>query len=126
MLCCRTTAVFSAASVVRPAYEFNVPVVAVPGYSVPELSLASVDALNIIIETVKWAEDGKALVLRLYEAEGARTLCRLTFGVTAARVAETDMLEKEQGELPISSNALDLEFRPFEIKTLRVEADRSV
>lgn len=117
---------FSAASVVRPAYEFNVPVVAVPGYSVPELSLASVDALNIIIETVKWAEDGKALVLRLYEAEGARTLCRLTFGVTAARVAETDMLEKEQGELPISSNALDLEFRPFEIKTLRVEADRSV
>ncbi len=112
---------FSAAGVVRPAYEFNVPIVAVPGCSVSEMSLASVHVPNVVIETVKWSEDGKALVLRLYEAEGARTCCRLTLGVKATRAAAANMLEEEQGELAIIDNGLELEFRPFEIKTVRVE-----
>jgi len=116
---------FSAAGVVRPAYEFNIPVVAVPGLCASTASLASVDAANVLIETVKWSEDGKALVLRLYEAEGALTRCRLSFGIDATRAAETNMLEEEQGELAIVDNGLNLEFRPFEIKTVRVEVEQT-
>lgn len=112
---------FSAASVIRPAYEFNIPVIAVPGCSAAEMSLASVDAANVLIETVKWSEDGNALVLRLYEAEGALTRCILSFGVKVMRAAAASMLEEEYGELAIVDNRLELEFRPFEIKTIRVE-----
>lgn len=112
---------FSAAAVIRPAYEFNIPVAAVSGCCASPMSLASVDAANVLIETIKWAEDGKALVLRLYEAEGARTRCKLSFGVNTTRAAASDMLEAEQNQLPIAANALELDFRPFEIKTVRVE-----
>jgi len=112
---------FSAAAVVRPAYEFNVPVVAVPDCSIAEISLASVDVPNVIVETVKWSEDGKVLVMRLYEAEGARTRCRLSFGVKALGAAESNMLEEGRTELVLTGNRLELEFRSFEIKTVLVE-----
>lgn len=112
---------FSVDGVVRPAYEFNVPVAAIPGCSVPEMSLASVDAPNVIVETVKWSQDGSALVLRLYEAEGARTSCNVSLGVKAVGAAESNMLEEQPTELPLAGGVLELDFRPFEIKTVRVE-----
>jgi alpha-mannosidase len=112
---------FSVENVTKPAYEFNVPVVAIPGCSVDALSLASVDSPNIIIEAVKWAEDGKALIIRLYEAGNARTCCKLKFGIKATSVKLANMLEEEQADLPLIDNGVELEFHPFEIKTLRVE-----
>ena len=48
-------------------------------------SLASVDDPNLVLDTIKRAEDSDALVLRLYEAHGARGTARLRLGV-AVRV----------------------------------------
>ncbi len=59
--------------VVREAYELNVPATTAAGAG-GEQSLFSVDAPNIIIETVKPAEDGSAdVVVRLYEAKHMAT-----------------------------------------------------
>ena len=112
---------FAAENVVRPAYEFNSPVIALPGFSANELSLASVSAPNVIVESVKQSEDGSALILRLYEAEKTYTPCTVTFGLNVSRVEQTNMLEEEGTELPVADNAVSASFRPFEIKTLRVE-----
>ena len=36
-------------------------------------SLVSVDQPNVILETVKKAEDGQGTIVRMYESENART-----------------------------------------------------
>ncbi len=110
---------FDTKSVVRPAYELNVPPVVTPGdYSVTPL--ASVEADNIIIETVKPCEDGgKAFILRLYEAEGAYTPAKVKLFDGAKAADITNMLEETREKLSDTKN-VELVFRPFEIKTLKV------
>ncbi|MDE7006655.1 MAG: hypothetical protein K2P07_00630, partial [Lachnospiraceae bacterium] len=83
-------------------------------------SLARVEAENVIIETVKPAEDArKAFVLRLYEAEGTQTATKLSFGVPVEQVEETNMLEETLIVLGTGPE-VELTFKPFEIKTLLV------
>ena len=111
---------FSAVSVIRPAYELNYPVMTAAGKTLlSELPLFTVDCDNVIIETVKNAEDKDGVIVRLYEAEGthaaARLACRGAFG----RAFETDMLEREVTELAGDGGSVTLKFRPFEIKTVK-------
>jgi alpha-mannosidase len=113
---------FCAESVVRPAYVFNCPPIAVKGR--PEVpKLFEVSAGNIIAEAVKNAEDVPgAYVIRLYEAERSTTDCTLRlFGAKRAWI--TNMLEEKQSELPLTDGAAELSFRPFEIKTVLVERE---
>jgi alpha-mannosidase len=107
---------------VDEAYALNESPLSVPGAAAPARhSLFAVDAPNIVLETVKPAEDGSPdLIVRLYEAARSRTRCTLTLGIACAAAAETDMLETSLGELPIADGRIDLMFRPFEIKTLRL------
>ena len=111
---------FNAESVVIPAYELNVPAVAVNG-ACNAPSFVSTDAPNIIIETVKPAEDGSdAYVLRAYECEGTKTKCNLSLSAPAAKAVLTNMLEDEKENLNMSDGTLSFEFRPFEIKTIKI------
>ncbi|MDD6263013.1 MAG: glycoside hydrolase family 38 C-terminal domain-containing protein [Clostridiales bacterium] len=111
---------FNSENVVRPAYALNYkPVVARGRKDIP--SLASMSDANLIIETVKPCEDSdRAFILRIYEAEGARTAGTLRLGFSPRRVTETNMLEEPKNELG-SGAETRLTFRPFEIKTVRVE-----
>ena len=48
-----------------------------------------------MISAVKLADDGSGdVVVRLYEALGARTAVRLDLGFAASAVTETDLLER--------------------------------
>ena len=65
------------------------------------------------------ASGERSFVLRLYEAEGAADRVKISFGIPVKGIAETDMLEetlKEHGAV----QELVLDFRAFEIKTLKV------
>jgi alpha-mannosidase len=107
--------------VVQQAYELNVPVQVVPGAG-GDGSLFSLDAPNIILETVKPAEDGSGdVVLRLYESMRSATRAVLTSHLPVSLAWQTDMLENFQAELPLKDGKLVLEFRPFEIKTIRLK-----
>lgn len=111
---------FSAVSVIRPAYELNYPPIAVFGKTdIPSGSLFSVNKDNIIIETVKYAEDNDGIIIRLYEAEGTHAVCNLTSSLKPSSVFETDMLENDKKQLYSQNGILPLCFRPFEIKTLK-------
>jgi len=106
---------FSAENVVHPAYAFNCFPIIKEGTGALA-SLVTVDAPNVIIETVKPCEDADtAYILRLYEAAGAYTNATLTFGHPVHGLTLTNMLEETQNEQPMA-----ITFRPFEIKTLRV------
>ena len=111
---------FAESEVIREAYDLNVPALTVPG-AAGEQSLFSVDAPNVIIETVKPAEDGSGnVVVRLYEAKRAATRCTLTTSLPVVGAVQTDLLERAQGELACDGGAIALDFRPFEIKTVRL------
>jgi alpha-mannosidase len=132
--------------VVQAGYEFNHPlqIVAIrkpasPSASLPPAgsilaagstpaagsthaaaSFLQVDAPNVIVETVKAAEDGQGWIVRLYECAHASARATLHFGIPVHSASETDLLERELQKLPVEGNSIQLEFKPFEIKTVRV------
>ncbi|MDR3191983.1 MAG: glycosyl hydrolase-related protein [Treponema sp.] len=135
------TGSFAASRTIRGAYELNAAAVleAAQGPDGPEArntgagggtaktggsaaySLCSVEGEAVIVECVKAPESGGGLVLRLYESLGGRARTVLRFPRPLAGAEETDMLEENGRALPFTGRELPLEFRPFEIKTLRVK-----
>jgi alpha-mannosidase len=86
-----------------------------------ERSLFATDAHNVVIETVKPAEDGsKDTIVRLYESKRMATRCTLSTSLPILGAAQTDMLENIQEELPCDSGSVALNFRAFEVKTVRL------
>ncbi len=111
---------FAQCDVVRAGYELNLPVTVADG-AAEDFSLLSVDAPNVIVETVKAAEDGSGdAILRLYESKHASCDAVLTLHLPAASVWACDMLENLREELPVGDGRVRLSFRPFEVKTLRL------
>ena len=120
---------------VREAYELNCPVTTAAG-AAGEQSLFAVetrrqgdketrgqgaDAPNVVIETVKLAEDGSGdVVVRMYECKRTATRCVLSTTLPVVGAAQTDMLENVQAPLSREGGRIALDFRPFEVKTLRL------
>lgn len=114
------TETFFDSDVIQEAYELNYPAHIMSGEG-KDGSLLDISAKNVIIETVKFAEDGSGdLIVRLYECQNAYTNCKLDFGFDVKAAFVTDMLENEGIELEVQENALVLELMAFEIKTLRI------
>jgi alpha-mannosidase len=104
--------------VVAEALRFNAPLVWTGGGAPagePSQSLLSVDDGNIVLDTVKKAEDSEATVVRLYECHGARGRARLrcSFPVKGARLC--NILEDDGGELPLSGGAVEFDYTPFQV-----------
>lgn len=102
--------------VIREAYRLNHPLVSAPGIVLP--SAAATGDPGVVIETIKRAEEGDGVVLRLYESLGRRVTTSLTTTLAHTRATETDLLERPTA----SADLTRLEFGPFEIKTILLEA----
>ena len=116
--------------VLQEGYSLNCPLYtmfsnAQKGAWPERFSLACVDADNIILETVKRAEDSDALILRLYETWNRATDCSIRFGRLMEMAAQCDMMEENEALLQVEGNRLRLHFRPFEIKTLKVRLEQA-
>lgn len=83
-------------------------------------SFVAVDAKNVHIETIKIAEDGHGIIVRLYESHNTRTSCKIEFFREPARVTECMLTEEELAPIETFDNTIDLEMHPYEIKTLRI------
>ncbi|HET9918733.1 MAG TPA: alpha-mannosidase [Ktedonobacteraceae bacterium] len=119
------------AQTVRHAYELNVPISASVGVGEVQASngssysFVSTDCDHIVVETVKPAEDGDGLIVRLYEAHNQRGRCSITFAHTILSAQECNLLEETIGGAQYTGSQLDFQVRPFEIKTFRVRLARS-
>nr|WP_221379173.1 glycoside hydrolase family 38 C-terminal domain-containing protein [Actinoplanes polyasparticus] len=107
-------------------YRINLPVRTLEDAAHVVEPVVTVSAASVLVEAVKLAEDRSGdLVVRLYEAAGARTRTTVqpNFGFTVAR--STDLLERDLGRSTWHSrDSIDLELRPFEIVTLRISPFR--
>jgi alpha-mannosidase len=83
--------------------------------------LVCVDAPNVVIETIKAAEDGQGFIVRLYESQRRRGTFRLTTGFPLAAAWRTNLLEENQESLSAGAHGLDIAIRPYQILTLRLQ-----
>jgi alpha-mannosidase len=106
------------AGVVAEAMRFNVPVRWAA--TAPTESLASVDDPNLVLDTIKRAEDSDALVLRLYEAHGARGTARVRVGAPFESAVAANVLEDDGEALQVEGHEILLPYRPHQILTVKV------
>jgi alpha-mannosidase len=113
------------AGTVRRGYELNVPLLvhvdtSHAGALPASKSFVSIDAPSVILAAMKKAEDDDWLVLRLYAAGQNVGKTTLTLPRAAAEAAETDLMERTVAPLTAEGNKIRLQFKPFEIKTVKV------
>ena len=115
-----------ATTTVAAAYDLNDPLIVAPvqagGQTLPTPSLVSVDAPSLIVETVKWAEDGNGIIVRLYENERARGSAGLVTGFPVQAAYRCNLLEENSATLDVSDDGqtVQLSYRPYEIISIRL------
>ncbi len=119
-----------AGETVRHSYLFNMPATArvISGQlqerrsaALPSsTSFVTTDRPGLVIETVKAAEDGDGIIVRLYDAHNTRGAAALTFARPLLSAEETNLLEEPLGPAEFSGRALRLSVRPYGILTFRV------
>lgn len=119
---------FRQGGTIREAYLLNRPLTCIPtegaGTLPPEYSFVSCDSENIVIETVKQAEAGDGMIVRLYDAWGKKSTPRLKFGFDVEKVLLCDLLENPIEEIRTdreAGNEVTIKVDNFEIITLRIE-----
>ena len=117
---------FREAGVVQAAYDLNEPMTAVlvqkhNGTLPVRWSLVSVAGPDVVLETVKKAEDSDGLVFRMYGAYNRRTQVTVSLGFTPKKIVLCDMMERPLSEIPSDGNSFALPVKPFEIITVRVD-----
>lgn len=109
----------------RAAYALNDPARVINGGGVLDAqgdlpALVRVDAENIVIETVKRAEDDSGLIVRLYESQRARTSTAVHAAFPITEAWRVNVIEDEIAPLTPQDGVLHLTFKPFEIVTLKL------
>lgn len=110
------------AQTMEEALALNVPVLTVPRVS--QLSgdaFLAVDQKNVLLDTVKKAEDEEALIVRLYEYHNQTSACQMRCQKRIKKAVLTNLLEETVAELPVEpldAQSITIHFQPFEIQTI--------
>jgi alpha-mannosidase len=83
-------------------------------------SFMSVDQPHVVIETIKKAEDGDGIIVRMYESQRVRGLCRLISGIPLCEAQRINLLEEELETLDIHENVVQFQVSPYEIIHIRL------
>ena len=78
---------------------------------------------RVVVETVKPSDDGRGIVVRLYEAQRSRGEVTLEVGRGIASVERAGLLEDPIEPLALRNGRVQLAVTPFEIVTLRLLSD---
>ncbi|UXX81033.1 glycosyl hydrolase-related protein [Reichenbachiella carrageenanivorans] len=113
----------SDSDVIARAKAFNTPLLsksmqAHPAKSNIVSTLISGLPENIALQTIKRAESGEGIIIRLYETKQMKTNFALSLNTNPKSVFQTNMKEEVQDQLKLDAEKVSLEFDPFEIKTL--------
>ena len=102
------------AGLVAEGYSFNAPLRWAASLSEP-ISYFSVGDPNLVLNTVKKAEDDDGLLLRLYEAHGARGVAELKSALPFKSAVCCNILEEEGEELQVVDGVVLIPYRPHQI-----------
>ncbi len=85
-------------------------------------SFCHVDKPNVFVLTLKRAEEGDGLIVRLIETEGQAVTTRVTLPyLNIGRVWLTNIVEENQRELIPTPHSLEVSLKAFGITTIRIQ-----
>ena len=114
---------FENCAVLQDAISLNAPLQVVPEIiNIP--SLFSVDATNIILDSMKLVEDGSGdIVIRLYESKHCDTTANIYIGIPGS-ICLCNILEEPKEQIFMSQTGdrqvFSLHFMPFQLRTIRI------
>jgi alpha-mannosidase len=113
------------AEVVPAAYDLNDPLIlrrvsGDAGTVGGDASLVSVSSPSIVIETVKQAEDGNGIIVRLYEDQRSRGTATLQAGFALEKAIVCNLLEEDGEAVLVEGNAVRFDYTPYQILSLRL------
>lgn len=76
--------------------------------------------MNVIVETIKWAEDDDGVIARIYEYRRTRGPVTISTSFPVKAAWHTNLLEENVTPLSVRAREVPFSVRPFEIVTLRV------
>lgn len=110
--------------IVKEAYCLNVPSYAVrvkaPNPTIKAESMLTIECDNVIIETVKKAQDGNGMIIRMYEYQNKRTSTSVFVNGGFTSVEECDLMEQSVAKFSDAGEDFNFTIKPFEIKTFRI------
>jgi alpha-mannosidase len=114
------------AGTVRRGYELNYRLGAVQaqnhsGILPPVHGFVGVNSENVVLTSVKAAEDNDEMVLRFYEWAGTEADVKLQLPPGAKAARETNLIEQSTGTLAVSDGIVTVHTKPYEIKTVAVQ-----
>ncbi len=113
----------------QQGYDYNYPPIARvavkhTGKLPKSKSFFSAAPSNVILTTIKRAEDDDDTVIRVYETNGKDTVATITLPASAASVIETNLIEQKPdwkpAEYKISGNTITFPLGHNEIRTLKI------
>jgi alpha-mannosidase len=109
------------ANTVQEAMKLNQPLLSEEGgHAGCQNNFVWVDKSNVIIETVKMAEDDDGIIVRLYESENAKTKAHIFFGEKISSVESCNCLEEIKQTIETDGEGFEITVKPYEIQTYRV------
>ena len=112
---------FRSAGVIAESIALNDPPEIAEGICENDYSLISCDAENVTLGAAKLAYDGDGVVIRLAESFNKSTRAVITLGEKFEKAYLCDLCENVISKLPVKDGGIELEFRPFEIVTLKIK-----
>nr|MDQ2732558.1 glycosyl hydrolase-related protein [Armatimonadota bacterium] len=107
------------AGIVAEGYRFNQPFLWTEGRVLPQ-SFAAVDSPNLVLDTIKKAEDDDALVLRLYECHGARGTAQVKCSFPVQSATFCNLLEEEGEAAEVQEASITIPYGPYQIVSVKV------
>jgi len=111
---------------IRQGYELNYQLLSMPvekhqGALPAEHSFLQTQAENVVVSTLKKAEDDNSLILRFYEWAGkdGDISFRLPPGATSA--AETNLMEMPSRSASLQGETLKVHAKPYAIETFKIQ-----
>ena len=115
---------WSVGGTVRAGFELNVPVrtcdAAPEAVKLTQPSFVNVSSSNVVLDSIKKAEDGNGYIVRLYEACGGGGSVALTFAQDIKQVYACDLMENNEEEIAVSGSGFTFETTPYCIHSFRV------
>ncbi len=93
-----------------------------PGTLPMRADFCRIDAPNVLVQTLKKAEDGDGLILRMIETEGKAVQAKVMlphFRLTKAY--RTNLVEKNEAELTVADRAVKVSVSAFGMTTVRLQ-----
>ena len=76
---------------------------------------------NLVLDTVKLAEDSDALVVRLYEAHGARGIAKISCALPFSTATPCNILEEDIGPpLAIVGDKIEVPYGPHQVVSVKI------